>query len=221
MILNKTYFQSGRYKLPNLNEPEPNLVLQMDLETLIETSEEDVLSKTFGIPMYEDFMTYIVDGDIDTLAPENYQKLFKGAMYSKDGKDYYFKGLVDFDKKYSLLVPYVYHQYWEINITQTTEFGQAKIKTKVGLPASSIPKMVDAWNRFVSEYSGDFANVSGYTDEGNPFIMLDRGVDYYCQSNTDTYVSLIKFLVDNKDQYPLLPENYKGISLKVKNSFGL
>ena len=131
MILNKTYFQSGRYKLPNLNEPEPNLVLQMDLETLIETSEEDVLSKTFGIPMYEDFMTYIVDGDIDTLAPENYQKLFKGAKYSKDGKD------------------------------------------------------------------------------------------YYCQSNTDTYVSLIKFLVDNKDQYPLLPENYKGISLKVKNSFGL
>ena len=57
MILNKTYFHCGRYKLPNLNEPEPNLVLQMDLETLIETSEEDVLSKTFGIPMYEDFMT--------------------------------------------------------------------------------------------------------------------------------------------------------------------
>lgn len=219
--IDSTFFYGDIY-LANQSEPHPNNRNASDLQTVIDNSIEEVLSYAFGRKMYNDFIQN----------QDNYQDLINGEEYTKDGKDFYWGGLVKYEpNKQSLIADYAYVKYSEMNVTQTTNFGEVMIDNKVGNKASSIPKITKAWNKFLKQYQGGtFAQgASGLTDEGNPFWIypnrLGNGywVDYsggFCWS--DGVVPLLKYLHDNKEKYPLLNNNNawtKGFA--YKNSFGI
>jgi hypothetical protein len=224
MLINKSYFENGNRYLPNMIEPDPNNRNVIDLISTIEFCENDLYLSAFGFLMSKDFKSILLpNGGYKDDTPQHYLNLINGKYYEKDGKTFYWLGLIQESPKASLIADYVYYVYKNNNATQTTEYGEISIDSKIGNKASNTPKMVEAWNCFVNGFCGDFrANADGYTLEGNPFWYLgERGIDYYGFNSNNKNVSLIKFLDDNREDYSLLDLDPRSISLSHKNSFGL
>lgn len=224
MLIDETFFERT-IMIPNVEEPEPNNRTANVLSETIEICEDEVLSYAFGIPMWKDFKQ-AYKADPDTIS-QVYKDILSGKTYQIDGKDYFWKGLVDKELKKSLLADYVYYVYQTGNVTQQTEFGQVSANVKVGEKASSTPKIVKAWNEFLLQLQGESSqNVSGYTQEGNPYRVISNrlgngyGLSYYNGYSRDNEVSLMKFLDDNRSFYPLLREA-GVIQLERQNSFGI
>jgi len=224
MLIDETFFERT-IMIPNVEEPTPNNRTANVLAETIEICEDEVLSYAFGVPMWKDFkQAYKTDSD--TIS-QVYRDILEGKTYQINGKDYFWKGLIDYDLKKSLLSDYVYYVYQTANVTQQTEFGQASANVKVGEKASSTPKIIKAWNDFLLKLQGEsVANVSGYTQEGNPFrVVTNRlgngyGLSYYNGNVENGEVSLMKFLDDNRTSYPLLRDS-GVIQLERQNSFGI
>ena len=210
MIIDETAF-TGINSIVNINEPDPNYGTANLLASLIEICENEVLSIAFGRVMYNDFKA--------NLSQQNYIDLLEGKEYQLNGNTFYFDGLNERTERSSLLTDYTYYRYNTINITQNSEFGQVAADTKVGNRVSSTPKLVSAWNRFVEKFQG-INQSTGITDEGNPFWILNRGVTYFSESIDGGNVSLMRFLQDNKESYPLL-DSANLFNLEFKNSFGI
>ena len=210
MIIDEAAF-TGINSIVNINEPDPNSGTANLLASLIEICENEVLSIAFGRVMYNDFKA--------NLSQQNYIDLLEGKEYQLNGNTFYFDGLNERTERSSLLTDYTYYRYNTINITQNSEFGQVAADTKVGNRVSSTPKLVSAWNRFVEKFQG-INQSTGITDEGNPFWILNRGVTYFSESIDGGNVSLMRFLQDNKESYPLL-DSANLFNLEFKNSFGI
>lgn len=224
MLIDETFFERS-IMIPNVEEPTPNNRTANVLAETIEICEDEVLSYAFGVPMWKDFKE-VYKTNPDTIS-QVYKDILKGKTYTKDDKEYYWKGLIDYDLKKSLLADYTYYVYQTANVTQQTEFGQSSANVKVGEKASSTPKIIKAWNEFLFQLQGESVqNVSGYTQEGNPFRVISNrlvngyGISYYNEYAGNNEVSLMKFLDDNRSSYPLLREA-GVIQLERQNSFGI
>ena len=209
MIIDATAF-TGINSIPNISEPEPNSSTGNFLAQLIEICEDEVLSIAFGRVMWEDFKANPTE--------QIYLDLLDGKEYQYNGKTCNFLGLKELPFRSSLLTDFTYYRYHTINVTQNTEFGQVASDTKVGIKASSTPKITAAWNRFLEKFQGLHSS-SGITPEGNPFWLVSGGVSYYGGGNGGE-VSLMRFLSDNKEDYPLL-QSSNLFGLEFKNSFGI
>ena len=146
MLIDETFFERS-IMIPNVEEPTPNNRTANVLAETIEICEDEVLSYAFGVPMWKDFKEEYKDNP-DTIS-QVYKDILKGKTYTKDDKEYYWKGLIDYDLKKSLLADYTYYVYQTANVTQQTEFGQSSANVKVGEKASSTPKIIKAWNEFL------------------------------------------------------------------------
>ena len=224
MLIDETFFERSII-IPNVEEPTPNNRTANVLAETIEICENEVLSYAFGVPMWKDFKEAYKTNP-DTIS-QVYKDILEGKTYQIDGKDYFWKGLIDYDLKKSLLADYTYYVYQTANVTQQTEFGQSSTNVKVGEKASSAPKIIKAWNDFLLKLQGESVqNVSGYTQEGNPFRVISNrlvngyGISYYNEYAGNNEVSLMKFLDDNRSSYPLLREA-GVIQLERQNSFGI
>lgn len=218
-LIDSTYFENTNI-VANVNEPDPNYKVNSELDLLINKGERNVLSFAFGIKMWNDFKQYSENG-IPTVAPQNYIGIIKGKEYQKNGKDCFWMGLVQEDIKESLLADYVYCLYHSAEITQTTGIGEVLLESKVGSRTSSIPKITKTWNKFIEKLHGGFrSHPSGFILEGNPYWYVNGGVDYYGVNHNTGEVSLIQFLFDNKEQYPLLDTNYRRFG-EFKNELGI
>ena len=222
MLIDKTFFE-GLLLIPNLSEPEPNGRTESDLAHMIEVCEEEVLSFAFGIEMWEDFKA-------NHLANPMYQKIINGASYVKNDKKCYWKGLIQTEPiKRSLLADYVYSQWHSRNVTKTTELGEKAMDTKIGERASSTPKIVNAWNSFIEQLQGGrfLYGANGYTTEGNPYWVVENrlgtgyGISYYGGNIRNGNVSLLEYLMDNKEDYPLFDDERRAFGYEYKNSFGI
>ena len=223
MLTNKTYFTKSDLYIPNINEPDPNNRLHAVIDNIIERCEQDVFKSVFGIKMWNDFKQWIEpNGGLKEDAPQNYKDLVYGKEYTKDDKTYYWNGIIQENPKFSFISCYVYYIYKLENITQTTDFGETSIDTKIGNKASDTPKMVSAWNKFIDGFCGGYrSGYDGLTTEGNPYWLIgDRGVDYYGHFDSEE-TSMIKCLDDNKEEYPLLNLDVRKIHLNHKNSWGI
>lgn len=220
MLIDKTFF-FGSLVIANINEPEPNNRTNVDLEALIAQSEDEVLSMAFGIEMWNELKQQFVNNNLS----EVYRKLIYGETYQKDGKNLYWKGIINEPLKQSFLADYVYAKYHTNNITQQTEFGQVATDVKVGIRASSTPKIIEAWNRFLSAFNG-INTVAGYTLEGNPYWFrtnrLGNGsyISYYAGGN-GRKVTLLQYLQDKATDFPLLNCDFWNWDFEFKNSFGI
>lgn len=220
MHIDKTFF-NGLLFIPNVTEPEPNNRSANFLDELIELYEYEVLSFAFGVEMFEDYKDKF---ETDVF----YREIVDGKTYQKDGKTLIWKGLVQTTPiKKSLLADYVYCKYQTYNITQQTEFGQISADVKTGQKASSTPKIVKAWNDFLMKLQGN-CKTSDLTADGNHFYLVSNrlgngcGVSYFVSNETQCgEVSLMQFLHDNKENYPLFDDTKRMLPLEFKNSFGI
>ncbi|WP_185269597.1 hypothetical protein [Chryseobacterium bernardetii] len=218
-LIDSTYFEDSNI-IANVSEPDPDYKTDKVLDRMIIKGERDVLSFAFGIEMWIDFKPYIKSG-IDPNTPQSYLDIINGKTYEKDGKKCYWKGLIQEDTKESLLADYVYCEYHTDNITTTTGIGEVAINNKVGNRVSMIPKVVKVWNRMIESLHGNFrSNPQGFTIEGAPYWIVKGCRDYYGIYPKYGEVSLMQFLFDNKDLYPLLDLNYRRFG-EFKNEFGI
>ena len=220
MIIDETSF-NGLMLIPNINEPDPNNRTEYILTELIDICEKEVLSFAFGEVMFADFKE-----NYKTFQP--YIDIIDGKTYEIDGKTFIWDGLKD-DGQGSLLVDYIWMKYQQHNVTQQTEFGQTSADTKIGKKVSSTPKIVKAWNKFLTKFqAGEFYNgATGLTEEGNPYWIIPRrlgngyGVSYSGGLNKGGEVSLIQYLNDHRSELPLLDNGTTQFGIQYKNSFGI
>jgi hypothetical protein len=219
MLIDSTYFQNSNI-IANTNEPDPDSKMANVLSLMIARSEKEVLSFAFGVKMWRDFKPFIENGISDT-TPEIYRDIIEGKDYVKDGKDCFWQGLIQEDTKESLLADYVYCVYHTENVTQTGEFGETILDAKVGRKVSSVPKITKVWNRFIEKlHDGVRSNPHGFTMEGKPYWNVRGGRDYYGVNAKYGEVSLVQFLLDNKEIYPLFDANYRRFG-EFQNEFGI
>lgn len=224
-LIDNTYFEHWNL-IPNTNEPDPNNRTSEDLSLVIESVEKDVLSYAFGFKMWTDFKQYILADGFDENAPQNYKDIVFGKEYTKmvgsQEKACNWAGLLETEPKASLLADIVYYTSKKHNATQTTSFGESKVDAKVGNKAIITHKISKAYNSFVSKFNGGIKSfTNGVTMEGNPYWLVNGGVDYYGVYDNWGDVSLMRFLLDNKEDYPLLDSNVIRFGTPIKNEFGL
>lgn len=224
MIIDSTYFGENNF-IANINEPDPNSRTTDTLSMLIEVTERNLLSNTFGVAMYEDLIQYYANDN--NTPPTEYSNLVDGCTYQRNGKDMFWGGLRNEKTKESLIADLVYYEYHSNNISQTTGVGEVSIDVKIGVKASVLPKTTKAWNKFLSKYNGVIGvSMSGLTYEYNPFWVVSRrlgngfGIDYYGHTDSGE-VSLIQFLEDNKNDYPLMKLDCRRFGGEFKNELGI
>lgn len=222
MLIDETFFK-GNIFIANVDEPNPDDLFNETLKRVIDITEEEVLSFAFGVEMWMDFKEkYQLDSDN---LPQNYKDILNGKVYTKEfngkQKKLSWRGLIDKDKKVSLLAYYAFVIYQIETVTQTTAFGQVKIDNKVGNPVSISPKVSRIYNDFLEMLQGRIFYSSGLTYEYNPYwVVNNRGIDYFGRNEHKGFVSLMQFLSDNKENYPLLDAHYRSFGT-IKNEFGL
>lgn len=224
-LIDSTFFSHWNI-IPNLNEPEPHNRTSEDLDVIVDYAVKDVLSNAFDIAMYRDFEPYIIEGGFSEDAPQVYKDIVFGKDYTKtvNGKDTScsWAGLVESNPKCSLIADISYYLFKTQSATLSTEFGEAIVNTKLGNTSTIAPKVTSAYNSFVRKFNGGVrSNASGFTMEGNPFWVINGGVDYYGIYDYSGQVSLMKFLYDNREDYPLFNADIRRIGMPIKNEFGL
>ncbi|MDP9954692.1 hypothetical protein J2X97_000329 [Epilithonimonas hungarica] len=231
MLIDNTYFEGKRF-IPNTSEPEINDRTTDNLQEFIESTEKDVLSYCFGFEMWEDIKEkYETKSEANPL-PENYQKLIFGTSYEIDVngemKKFFWQGILEPDLRRSFLADIIYYNFKIDKNTQTSEFGEITAENKVGNKASITPKVVEAYNSFLAKCFGGFRGfANGLTLEGNPYWIVPNrlyngfGLDYYGINRNNKNVSMMQFLYDNKENYPLLDLDYHRYGGERKNQFGV
>lgn len=224
MLVDNTYFQGKRF-IPNIIEPEVNNRTGDDLQSFIDSVEKNVLSYCFGLEMWKDFKEKYND---QSTFPDNYKNLVEGTSYEFEEKTYYWSGILEVELKRSFLADLVYYNFKIHQNSQASEFGEVSADTKVGNKASITPKVIEAYNSFITKCFGGFRGFAdGLTLEGNPvWVVSNRlgngiGLDYYGINRQSKDVSMMQFLFDNKADYPLLDLDYRRYGGERKNQFGI
>ena len=221
MIIDSTYFVVGNF-IPNLSEPDPNSQRTVDIGHYINRAEEEVLSFALGRTMWEDLRKYTDNPLLEM--PQNYKDLLDGVHYTIEGVDCYWMGLRDDITKESLLADYTYYIYFMDHLSLTTESGEVAMDSKVGGRTSMHSKLTKAYNTFLYRLHGSIrSGASGLTIEGDPYWLIgSKGVDYYGVYGRGGDVSMMQYLLDNREDYPLLDLRIGRFGgLDIKNEFGL
>jgi hypothetical protein len=207
-LIDKTYFLKS-ISVPNTEEPTGDASTELDMS--IDRYARQFLQVSLGNVLFTDLDSYIINGELDVLAPQKWLDLVNGVSYTKDGVDYVWQGL-KYELglyKVSILAYYTYVNHYQNTVNST--LGQVGIDPKNGMVVNPTEHLISVWNEFVEMYQG--ANCS------NSVTSYYNGVlftDYY-QFKENGYVSYLQFLEDNKDVY----EDFKANVINFKNSLGI
>jgi hypothetical protein len=207
-LIDKTYFLKS-ISVPNTEEPTSDASTELDMS--IDRYARQFLQVSLGNVLFTDLDSYIINGELDVLAPQKWLDLVNGVSYTKDGVDYVWQGL-KYELglyKVSILAYYTYVNHYQNTVNST--LGQVGIDPKNGMVVNPTEHLISVWNEFVEMYQG--ANCS------NSVTSYYNGVlftDYY-QFKENGYVSYLQFLEDNKDVY----EDFKANVINFKNSLGI
>ena len=207
-LIDKTYFLKS-ISVPNTEEPTSDA--STDLDMSIDRYARQFLQMSLGNVLFADLDSYIIDGELDVLAPQKWLDLVNGVSYTKDGADYVWQGL-KYDLglyKVSILAYYTYVNHYQNTVNST--LGQVGIDPKNGMIVNPTEHLVSVWNEFVEMYQG--ANCSNSVTSYHNGVLF---TDYY-QFKENGYVSYLQFLEDNKDVY----EGFKANVINFKNSLGI
>lgn len=209
-IIDESYFQSDLF-IPNSNELNSS-ALDV-LGQFIDSKARLCLKNALGYTLFSELDSYIVSGNLDPLAPQKWLNLVNGVEYTKGDTTYKWDGLIytEGTKNQSLLAYYVYY-YWLLNEQQKqTGVGTVSLQSKNATNVNATQTLVNVWNNFVTLYQFDCEDVYEY------YYNTDRFFPFWVSSDSSNYVSLLKFLNDNEDDYP--EASMRGV--EYKNSFGL
>jgi len=222
MIIDKSYFK-GNLNVPNvqsdlvpLGDRQGN---QVNLDEYILEYEKKVMIDALGYEAWKSFASsFETNGDLKPGAEQRWIDLVDGKEFTSGNGD-----LVKWEGlrytlgtfKYSLIADYVFAIF--LNDTSRTFAGNGMVKEafKTGETESSIPRIAEAWNRYVKKYQGVVEGVAGY-----PVVTQRQGlvsVDWSRNSWEDSEVSMYRYLIENEDDYP----DVKFRLTETTNSFGL
>jgi len=211
-LIDETYFQR-QYYVPNVEEL--NSRSKEDLLLYIDQYVRLCLQDALGYVLFKDLDTYIVNGNLEPNAPQKWLNLVNGAEYTEHDRTYYWKGLKYNEGafKVSLLTPFVFYHWLLDNQAKMSGMGEVVLEAKNAINASSNQRLTKSWNTFVQLYQDKnyhYNNCVWYY-EGV------RVIDWMENNTNNDFVSLVKFLYDNKEDYP----DANITTYKFKNQFGL
>lgn len=209
-IIDITYFQKANdLNLPfSVERAKANPTLQTpnsktDIEGLITRVEKKLLLNALGLAMYNELQLALAD--IDNQLYASYKLLVQGDEYDEK----VWNGL---DSEYSLLAYKVWDEFVTQNNNTLTGVGVASTDPEKATKISPAYKIANANAKFIEQYQG------GYLF--NPIVYNNGEFIDWLGCNEGIEVSLYQYLVDKKDDFPLLKiESFKVYD--TKNSFGL
>jgi hypothetical protein len=191
-LIDKTYF---RNKLQINGLYDGNNGLEKKLDEYISIYVIDFLQKLLGVD-FEELNTNIVSGVLEPTAPQRWLDLINGKTYTKDGKDYVWKGLLyqNGSVKLSILANVVY-----CSLMHDLATGNGQISVDVKSSRMLVPRKnyIEVWN--------EIANQFNQSVDLQPKISFIRGVkftDYYGGLSDNGYRTLTDFLIDFEEEYP-------------------
>lgn len=207
-LIDKTYF---RNKLQVNGLYDGNNGLETKLDDYISIYVIDFLQKLLGVD-FEELNTNIVSGVIEPTAPQRWLDLVNGKTYTKDGKDYVWKGLLyqNGSVKLSILANVVY-----CSLMHDLATGNGQISVDVKSSRMLVPRKnyIEVWNEIANQF-----NQSVDLQPKISFINGVRFTDYYGGLSDNGYRTLTDFLID-------FEEDYQNVNLclgyEIINSFDL
>ena len=191
-LIDKTYF---RNKLQVSGLYDGNNGIETKLDDYISIYVIDFLQKLLGVD-FEELNTNIVSGVLEPTAPQRWLDLINGKTYTKDGKDYIWKGLLyqNGSVKLSILANVVY-----CNLIHDLVTGNGQISVDVKSSRMLLPRKnyIEVWN--------EIANQFNQSVDLQPKISFINGVkftDYHGGLSDNGYRTLTDFLIDFEEDYP-------------------
>ncbi len=217
-IIDKTYFVK-ELAIPNLLEP--NSKTLAELNGYIDQDVRLVLTNALGYELFNEFDSQMTSGGTLSLtADTRWQNLVYGVQYTANTQTVKWKGLVYTEGilPQSLLTSYVYVDWLSNNQTLLTGTGEKVVVAQNAINANSTQRSTKIWNSFVEQYQGIKSGFQHHNHFNYYMNSWGIGVKDYRHSNTyNGYVSLLQFLADNPDDYPI-PNLFL---YQVKNQLGL
>lgn len=192
-LIDNTYFKN-KYQIDGILESANGVSSKLD--AYIDNCVVEFLQTLLGAVDFEDLNSNIENGVLDENAPQRWLDFVNGTTYTKNGKDYVWKGLIytNGSVKRSLLTNYVYCQ---IIADLETNNGTAVIETKNVVKSVMRSQFVTIWNELAEQFNS-FCNQSTATVtyiDGVPFY------DYYGNTEDNGYVTMATFLKDHEEDY--------------------
>ena len=207
-LIDKTYF---RNKLQINGLYDGNNGLETKLDDYISIYVIDFLQKLLGVD-FEDLKANITDGVLDTGASQKWLDLINGKTYTKNGKDYVWKGLLyqNGSVKLSILANVVY-----CSLMHDLATGNGQISVDVKSSRMLVPRKnyIEVWNEIANQF-----NQSVDLQPKISFINGVRFTDYYGGLSDNGYRTLTDFLIDFEEDYPNV--NF-CLGYEIINSFDL
>jgi len=208
------YLIDVSYFIKNLHVPnteEPTSDAYNELEVSIDRYVRQFLQLTLGSELFFELNSYVIDGELNSSAPQIWLNLVNGCNYTNNGINYTWKGLIYEEGlfKGSILAYFVYCNHFQNTVNSV--LGQVAIDPKNGVVINPTSHLVNIWNEFIEMYQGSCSS-STKTTFYDGVIFED-----YFQNKTNGYVSYLQFLRDNKADYP----NFEANVINFVNSFGI
>ena len=190
------------YSAPVSNSEVASVSEAQYLTQLIDEVQKDVLLNALGLATYNTLKLALLD--INNPIYASYKKLVEGEEY--DGKIW--EGL---QGNYSLLC----YRTYEVFLSQTNQrlsgIGVVDVNPQGAALRSPMYKIANANQTFLKKFQ------DGYLVQP---IIMDSFIDWYGQGD-DIQVSLYRYLVDKKANFPDWTEDTFRAYTDEKNSFGI
>lgn len=224
-IINKEYFKGEIYIAHAIESVSNNVTgVALDILTFIDKYERDCLIKSLGTVLYLEFFNELDDTALDGLLPGANQKwddLMNGKTYvNPNGDTVNWRGIryesVNASGNYdmSFLADYTYFYYQQSQQVSVGANGFQHNKSKNSEPANPTPKVVAAWQSFLSIVQG----VSASSPE---VIYGQYGIGIDWKSEGDTDITLKQFIEDSNELIADTYADYNPTCFNEMNEFGL
>lgn len=190
-LINETDYFVRELVLPDTSEIDVSSVAN-PFDNWIDTEARNVLQGAFGFVLFDDFDSNVVNGVYVPAVPK-WDRMVNGAIYLFEGQNYKYEGLLfqEGAVQRSLLAYYVFSKWMKPYLSTLTVFGDQAGFAANSIAADGRVREVNAWNNFVRLYGGD-VNI----------WQVASGISRDSDIQNTRYVSLLKFLLQNKNDYP-------------------
>lgn len=195
-IIDETYF-TRELSIPNVNEVQTEAY--DTLNYFVDEYVRQLLRDALGIESFNELDNYVIDGAFDsTGAPQYIIDLVEGKEYDKSGVTYKWSGLINTQGvfKKSLLANYVYYQWLLNSFTAQSGVGEVTLNPQNANLVNPTQRLVSTWNKFLEMYQNQCLKYPQVYYKGYTQVIDWLGL------STNTEVSLIQYLQDNKTDFP-------------------
>lgn len=189
-IIDESYF-IRELVIPNTSEVDVADTLN-PFSNWIDTEARLMLQGALGFELFKDFDTNVTNG-VYVPGVTKWDNLVNGVEYTFDGTLYSFRGLifVDGTVKRSMMAYYVFARWFTYHMSQVGGMGEQTGESANSMIAHGAARQSKAWNNFARLYNGD-TNI----------WQIVSGISFDSEFQNTHFVSLLKFLLHNEDDYP-------------------